>query len=50
MTVVVSACSGPGRGESAELQPTADAPATPNQLFTRLPASETGIHFANKIK
>lgn len=45
----VAACS--RAGEGAEVSQTADEPITdsPNQLFTRLPSSATGIHFANRL-
>ena len=51
LAAAVCACSGPGRGEEgAELLQARDEPASPNQLFTRLPSSETGIHFANQVR
>ena len=50
LAAALGACAGPDRGESAELLKTGDQPASPNQLFTRLPSSETGIRFANQLK
>ena len=50
MVALVVACS--GASESAEVtQATGvkDEPTAPNQLFTRLPASATGIHFENRL-
>jgi hypothetical protein len=46
--VTVAACS--GSGESAELTPVRDEPASPNQLFSRLSSSTTGVRFANTLK
>jgi hypothetical protein len=47
---LVTACSGVGSGESAELAQSGDGSASPNQLFTRLASSATGIRFANRVK
>src|SRR5690348_11754850 len=51
VVALVAACS--GAGESAELSSAAavkDEPASPTQLFTRLPSSATGIRFENRVR
>ena len=50
LAIVLCACGGSGKGKTAELLQTRDEPVSANQLFTRLPSSETGIRFANRLE
>src|SRR5690349_14173944 len=50
LVMVAAGCTGAGQGESAEVTPLSDEAVSANQLFSRLPASVTGIRFENKLE